>query len=171
MPFAPEYVTHVLNDNFEDAKALFLAPLMSIHYAHLVMLAAQDIVPRDDAHRIRVGLDSISQDEVRRAVYDGSSEDLFFYVECLLVAACGDEAAGRLHTARSRNDIDMTMYRMRQREFILALVSASADLRRSLLTLVDAHRDTIFAVHTHGQRAQPTTVAHYLLAVVEQLER
>ena len=53
--------------------------------------------------------------------YDGTCEDLFFYVEQLLIAACGEEIAGRLHTARSRNDIDMTMYRMRQREFILAL--------------------------------------------------
>ena len=79
--------------------------------------------------------------------------------------------AGRLHTARSRNDIDMTMYRMRQREFILGLLAATFELRRSLLDIVDRHRDTILAVHTHTQRAQPTTVAHYLLAVVEQLER
>ena len=85
--------------------------------------------------------------------------------------ACGDDVAGRLHTARSRNDIDMTMYRMRQREFILGLLAATFELRRSLLDLADRHRDTILAVHTHTQRAQPTTVAHYLLAVVEQLER
>ena len=171
MRFAPEYVTYVLNENFEDAKALFLAPLMSIHYAHLVMLAAQDIVPRDDAHRIREALDSVSQDEVKRVKYDGAYEDLFFYVERLIIDRCGDEAAGRLHTARSRNDIDMTMYRMRQRELILGLLGASFELRRSLVALADAHRDTIIAVHTHTQRAQPTTVAHYLLAMIEQLER
>src|SRR5882672_2612579 len=171
MKFAPEYVTYVLNENFEDAKELFLAPLMAIHYAHLAMLAAQGIVSAEDAHRIREALDSVSLDDVRRAKYDGSCEDLFFYVERLIVDACGEDAAGRLHTARSRNDIDMTMYRMRQREFILALIAATFELRRSLLDLVDRHRDTILAVHTHTQRAQPTTVAHYLLAVVEQLER
>jgi argininosuccinate lyase len=65
----------------------------------------------------------------------------------------------------------MTMYRMRQREFVLGLLAATFELRRSLLDLVDRHRDMILAVHTHTQRAQPTTVAHYLLAVVEQLER
>jgi argininosuccinate lyase len=65
----------------------------------------------------------------------------------------------------------MTMYRMRQREFILGLLTASFDLRRALLDIADRHRQTILAVHTHTQRAQPTTVAHYLLAVVEQLER
>jgi len=171
MRFAPEYVANVLNDNFEDAKALFLAPLMAIHYAHLVMLAKQGIVPSDEAHGIRVGLDAISQDGIRQVKYDGSSEDLFFYIEQLLVDALGADVAGRLHTARSRNDIDMTMYRMRQREFILGLVDGVFDLRRSLLALAGAHRQTIFAVHTHTQRAQPTTVAHYLLAAIEQLER
>jgi len=171
MKFAPEYVTFVLNENFEDAKALLLSPMMAINYAHLVMLAAQGIVSPSDAHALREALDGVSQDEIRDVKYDGTYEDLFFYVERLIVQACGEDVAGRLHTARSRNDIDMTMYRMRQREFVLGLLAATFELRRSLLDLVDRHRDTILAVHTHTQRAQPTTVAHYLLAVVEQLER
>jgi len=175
MAFAPEYVKYVLNENFEDAKELFLAPLMAIHYAHLVMLARQGIVSRADAHTLRAALDAVSQDDVRRATYDGTCEDLFFYVERLIASACGgpggDDVAGRLHTARSRNDIDMTMYRMRQRAWILDLFAASVELRRVLLGLAARHRETIFAVHTHTQRAQPTTVAHYLLAVIEQLER
>src|SRR5882724_9386876 len=135
------------------------------------MLADREIVSAGDAHALRQALDAVSQDDVRKLKFDGSCEDLFFYVERLIVDACGDEVAGRLHTARSRNDIDMTMYRMRQREFVLGLLGATFELRRSLLDLADAHRDTIFAVHTHTQRAQPTTVAHYLLAVIEQLER
>jgi argininosuccinate lyase len=171
MRFAPEYITYVLNENFEDAKALFLSPLMAIHYSHLVMLAERQIVPAADAHAIREALDQVSLAEVQRVTYDGTYEDLFFYVERLIVDACGEDVAGRLHTARSRNDIDMTMYRMRQREFVLGLLAATLDLRRSLLDLAERHRETVFAVHTHTQRAQPTTVAHYLLAVVEQLER
>ena len=171
MRFAPEYVTYVLNENFEDAKELFLSPLMAIHYAHLAMLAAQRIVSAEDAHALRVALDSVSQAEVRGATYDGTCEDLFFYVERLIESACGADAAGRLHTARSRNDIDMTMYRMRQRELILGLLTASCALRLVLLVVAGRHRDTVFAVHTHTQRAQPTTVAHYMLAVIEQLER
>jgi argininosuccinate lyase len=169
--FAPEYVAYVLNENFEDAKKLFVGPLLAIHRAHLVMLASQRIISPEKAHALRVGLDSISSGDLDAAKYDGTCEDLFFYVELLIVKACGDDAAGRLHTARSRNDIDMTMYRMRQREFILGLGGASFDLRRTLLELVSKHHETVFAVHTHTQRAQPTTVAHYLLAVIEQLER
>jgi len=171
MRFAPEYVTYVLNENFEDAKANFLSPLMALHYAHLVMLADRGIVSRDDAHAIRVALDSISEADVRTVKFDGTYEDLFFYIDRLIIAACGADVAGRLHTARSRNDIAMTTYRMRQRECLLDLIAATLELRRSLLGLVARHHDTVFAVHTHTQRAQPTTVAHYLLAVVEQVER
>jgi argininosuccinate lyase len=171
MKFAPEYVTYVLNENFEDAKTLLLSPLVAIHYAHLIMLAQQGIIGAADAHALRAGLDTISQDEVRCSTYDGSCEDLFFYLNRLIVAACGEEVAGRLHTARSRNDIDMTMYRMRQRELILGLVAATEELRGSLLDLAGRHTETVLAVHTHTQRAQPTTIAHYLLAMIEQLER
>jgi argininosuccinate lyase len=171
MRFAPDYVAHVLNENFEDAKTLFLSPLLSIHYAHLVMLVEQGIVSRDDARAIRTALDGISEDDVRRARYDGSCEDLFFYVERLIVQACGGDVAGRLHTARSRNDIDMTMYRMRQRGFVIDLIDATFELRAALADIAAAHRDAVFPAHTHTQPAQPTTVAHYLLGAIEQLER
>ena len=171
MRFAPEYVSHVLHENFEDAKTLFLSPLMAIHYAHLVMLADRGIIGADDARALRGALDSISLSDVRAVTYDGTYEDLFFYVEGLLQQACGDDVAGRLHTARSRNDIDMTMYRMRQREFIVALMAALQELRIALLEPADRHRATLFAAHTHTQPAQPSTIAHYLLGVIEQLER
>ncbi|MEQ1731636.1 MAG: lyase family protein, partial [Vicinamibacterales bacterium] len=171
MRFDPEYVAQVLNENFEDAKTLFLAPLIAIHYAHLAMLAERQIVSPADARTLRMALDGISVADIRAIRYDGTWEDLFFYVERLIVEACGEDVAGRLHTARSRNDIDMTMYRMRQREDVLALVAATNELRRGLLTLAAKHRSTVFAAHTHTQPAQPSTIAHYLLGVTEQLGR
>jgi argininosuccinate lyase len=171
MKFDPEYVTTVLNENFEDAKAQFITPLMAIHYAHLVMLTEQGIMPARDAATVRRALDGLSLSGVRAFVYDGTCEDLFFYMERLVVEAAGEEAAGRLHTARSRNDIDMTMYRMQQREMILALIDGAVSLRRVLVELADRHREDIYAAHTHTQPAQPSTIAHYLLAVIEQLER
>jgi argininosuccinate lyase len=167
----PEYVSHVLRENFEDAKTLFLSPLVAIHYAHLVMLRQQGIISAADAHTLREALDAIPLAEVKAATFDRACEDLFFYIERLLTQACGEDVAGRLRVARSRNDIDMTMYRMRQREFIAALSGAALDLRAALIELASRHRETIFAAHTHTQPAQPTTVAHYLLAIIEQLER
>ena len=171
MTFDAEYVRLVLEENFEDAKAQFLSPLMAIHYAHLVMLAEQKIVSREDAHTIRAALDTIDVDEVRNARYDGTYEDLFFYLDRQIASIAGEDAAGRLHTARSRNDIDMTMYRMRQREMLLTVAEGTLALRRVLLDLAARYRDAVFAAHTHTQPAQPSTIAHYVLAVVEQLER
>jgi len=169
--FSPEFIACVLNTNFEDAKTLFLAPLMRIHYAHLVMLAERGIIPLAHARAIRDGLDTISVADVRKTEYDGTCEDLFFFVDRLLARACGDEPAGRLHTARSRNDIDMTMYRMQQRTLILSLYDSALRLRDVLIKQADDHRQDVFAAHTHTQPAQPTTIGHYLQAVVEQLER
>jgi argininosuccinate lyase len=171
MKFSPEYVSLVLQENFEDAKKLFLSPLMAMHDAHLVMLADRGIVSAADARTLRAALDGISLDDVRRTVFDGTDEDLFCYVNRLLVAACGEEVAGRLHTARSRNDIDMVLYRMRQRELVLALLDATMKLRDALIEVAGRNLDTIFPAHTHTQPAQPSTIAHYLLAVIEQLER
>ena len=169
--FAPEYVDLVLNDIFEDAKRLFLVQLRAIDYAHLVMLTEQRIVSVEAARLIRTGLDRIDEDQVRTVAYDGTYEDLFFYLEQTLIDACGHEIAGRLHTARSRNDIDMTMYRMRLREALLETTAAVEELRASLIELAGRHVHTVYAAHTHTQPAQPSTVAHYLLAVIEQLGR
>ena len=171
MAFAREYVDCVLRENFDDAQAQFVSPLIQVHRAHLVMLAACGIVAPADARALRTALDSIAEDEVCSARFTGGCEDLFFYVERLIADACGDDVAGRLHTARSRNDIDVTMYRMRQREYILRLLAATHAVRRSLLDSAARHTETVFAAHTHTQPAQPTTVAHYFLAIVEQLER
>lgn len=171
MPFDPQYVSHVLRKNFVDAKALFLEPLLAIHRAHLVMLADRGLIARDDARAIAAALSAISVEDVRRMPFDCTCEDLFFLVDRLLADACGAEVAGRLQLARSRNDVDMTMYRMRLREWLGALIDAVLALRGTLIELADRHRGTLMAAHTHTQPAQPTTVAHYLLGAIEQLER
>ena len=88
------------------------------------------------------------------ASYDGTCEDLFFYVERLIAQACGDEVAGRLHTARSRNDIDMTMYRMRQRELILALAGGEPRAARVAARAGrPPPRDGLRRAHAHAARA------------------
>ena len=171
MTFALEYLRLVLDENFEDAKTLFIDPLLAIHAAHLVMLAERGIVTADDARAIRRALDAIDRDALTRVAYDGSCEDLFFYVNRLIAESCGPDVAGRLHTARSRNDIDMTMYRMLLRDWILSLLDAVIRMRGVLLDVAHDHTRSVFPAHTHGQPAQPTTLAHYVMAVVEMLER
>ena len=105
MRFAPEYVTIVLNENFEDAKELLLTPLMAIHYAHLVMLTECGIVSREDARVLRGALDGISLETVREVSYDGTYEDLFFFIERLVKNTAGEDVAGRLHPAGQAGEL------------------------------------------------------------------
>jgi argininosuccinate lyase len=171
MAFSPDYVRLVLAENFRDARTMWLGPLMSIHRAHLVMLAEQGIVTRDVARAIRDALQTLDVRALAQAPYDPIDEDLFFRVDRLLAEACGSAVAGQLHTARSRNDIDMTMYRLKLREHVCTIGEHVVRLRDRLIALASEHMQTIFPAQTHTQPAQPTTLAHYLAAVIEQLER
>ncbi|MEP7342470.1 MAG: argininosuccinate lyase [Acidobacteriota bacterium] len=168
---APIYAETVLAINFADAQKHFFQPLMHIHYAHAVMLTKQRILSREEAKTILTGLDKLDRARILRAKYDGSVEDLFFFVERELAKEIGEETAGKLHIARSRNDIDVAMYRMRLREEVLSLTGDLAALRAELIKLAQANLKTVMPAHTHTQPAQPTTLAHYLSAAIEFLSR
>jgi argininosuccinate lyase len=168
---APVYSACVLEHNFADAQRHFLEPLLLIHYAHALMLAERRSITREEARQILVALDRLDRARVLAAKYDGSVEDLYFFVERELIRSAGEEAAGRLHTARSRNDIDVTLYRMKLREELLEAARELDALRGVLIGLARRHLDTIMPAHTHTQPAQPTTLAHYLSAAIEFLGR
>jgi argininosuccinate lyase len=167
---APIYAETVLGPNFEDAKKHFLDALIEIHYAHTRMLAAQGILTASEERLLLEALNGLDLEEIARARYDGSCEDLFFFIEALLRRTCG-ELAGKMHTARSRNDIDITLFRMAQRRQLLGLAAAIAGLRAVLLRLAARNLETVMPAHTHTQPAQPTTLAHYLCAAIEFLGR
>jgi argininosuccinate lyase len=167
---APVYAATVLTQNFEDAKRYFLDSLIEIHYAHTRMLSNQGIVTKDEERALTAAIDGLDRAQIAKAVYDGSYEDLFFFVESLLEKAAG-EVAGKMHTARSRNDIAITLYRMTARKELLTLAAAVAELRCVLIDLAARNVETVMPAHTHTQPAQPTTLAHYLLGAIEFLER
>ena len=171
-PFpSPVYSETVLAANFEDAKKYFLDALLEIHAAHTLMLARQGIIPKAVASVLLEAISKLDRHMILAARYDGRSEDLFFYVQHLLTQSCGDDVAGRIHTARSRNDIDLTMYRMCLRREILRIAAETADARTTLLNVAESNLHTIMPAYTHTQPAQPTTLAHYLLAAIEFLGR
>jgi len=171
-PFpAPIYAETVLSHNFEDAKKYFLGALIEIHYAHTRMLAGCGLLTREEESKLLAALHSLDRDRIAAAHFDGSSEDLFFFIEGLLEESAGRELAGKMHTARSRNDIAVTLYRMTARREILGTLRVLAELRSVLLRFATEHVMTIMPAHTHTQPAQPTTLAHYLLAAIEFLAR
>jgi argininosuccinate lyase len=168
---APIYLDTVLGRNFEDAQKYFLEDLLEIKIAHTVMLAEAGVIPRPDAMKLVASLRAIDPTKVRAFKYDGSCEDLYFYLESLVVNECGEELGGKMRVARSRNDVDMTLYRMGLRRELLATLDAIAGLRGAALDLAAKHHHTVMPAHTHTQPAQPTTLAHYLLAAAEFLGR
>src|SRR6266702_6522598 len=168
---APIYRDTVLAQVFADAKQYFLDPLLEIEYAHTLMLARQGIMPEVEAAQCVRALDGLNVAEIRLKKYDGTFEDLFFYLEQKLAAACGEEVAGKMHTARSRNDIDLTMYRMILRGRLTQTLAATLQLRRRLVDLAWEHRGALMPAYTHNQPAQPTTLGHYLMAILECFER
>jgi argininosuccinate lyase len=135
------------------------------------MLARQAIVPVETARACIRGLDALNREELASLPYDGRSEDLFFFVEEALGKLCDNGAAGAMHTARSRNDIDITQYRMCLRADILTILGHLNTARAVLLDLARRHTETLMPAYTHTQPAQPITFGHYLLGVIEMMGR
>jgi argininosuccinate lyase len=160
-----------LEQIFADAKRYFLAPLLEIEAAHTLMLARQGIMPAAEAALCLRALEALDLDAIRNTPYDGTFEDLFFLVERQLAAACGPEVAGKMHTARSRNDIDLTMYRMVLRGRLASTLGSLLRVRERLVSLAWQHRASLMPAYTHNQPAQPTTLGHYLMAILECFER
>ncbi|GAA3749257.1 argininosuccinate lyase [Terriglobus aquaticus] len=168
---APVYRDTVLRQVFADAQRFFLPSLLEIDLAHVLMLAKQGILSEQQAAQCLQAILELDQSAIAAAEYDGSVEDLFFLIERKLAEALGPDLAGRIHTARSRNDLDLTMYRMVLRERLLQTLEANATLRTTLLRIASEHRASILPAYTHNQPAQPTTLGHFLMAYVEVLER
>lgn len=163
------YSEAVLARSFEHARIHFLDSLIEIHHAHTRMLAQCGIITPQECSALLGALNRLDLERIQSAPFDGSFEDLFYLVESLIEEHT--EIAGKMHTARSRNDIAITLYRMSARRQLLAVLEAVSESRRVLLHLVEQHTETVMPAHTHSQPAQPTTLAHYLLAACEFLAR
>ncbi|RMD92152.1 MAG: argininosuccinate lyase, partial [Alphaproteobacteria bacterium] len=139
--------------------------------AHAAMLAAQGIISDSDAQAIREGLLTIlSEIEAGEFPFSTALEDIHMNVEARLRELIG-EPAGRLHTARSRNDQVATDFRLWVREQIDALDEALVALMRALLAQAEAGADWVMPGFTHLQVAQPVTWGHHMMAYVEMFGR
>lgn len=139
--------------------------------AHVAMLAKQGIVSAEDAAAIDAGLDTVAADYAANGVpEDLSLEDIHMLTEAKLAASIGP-VAGRLHTARSRNDQVATDFRLWVRDAIDQVLAALTGLTHALLTRAEEHADAVMPGFTHLQSAQPVTLGHHLMAYVEMTAR
>ncbi|MEO1039867.1 MAG: argininosuccinate lyase [Pseudomonadota bacterium] len=139
--------------------------------AHAAMLAACGVISSEDEAQIRKGLQSILADIRAGTVkWSAALEDIHMNIEAELKRRIG-EPAGRLHTARSRNDQVATDFRLWLREACARAESQLGAYQRALVAQADAHADWVMPGFTHLQTAQPVSLGHHLLCWVEAAER
>jgi argininosuccinate lyase len=166
----PDAIMEEINASIDFDKALYRQDIAASK-AHADMLAKQDIIAADDAQSIAHGLDTIlSEIEAGKFNFQRALEDIHMNVEGRLGELIGP-AAGRLHTARSRNDQVATDFRLWMRDSLDALDAALAAFQQALAEKALQHADTVMPGLTHLQTAQPVTFGHHLLAYVEMAAR
>jgi argininosuccinate lyase len=161
------YVDHLLRPVFNDQRDYLFKHMFNIHRAHVVMLAEQSILDKKEAGVILQGVEAVSKTDYRTLQYDPQFEDLFFMMEHKISEVIGPDLAGKMHIARSRNDMGVAMYRLALREHILTLMESSLLLTKALLDQINEHAETVITAYTHTQPAQPTTFGHYLTAILD----
>lgn len=147
-------------------ERIFEADLL-VDRAHLAMLREQGLISVEVCSQIVAALDEIGA-AAETAL--GAGEDVHEAIEASILARVGPEG-GRMHTGRSRNDEVATCIRLALRAEMLDLMAEQLSFIRTLVRLADAHKETIIPGFTHTQHAQPTTLAHHLLAHADAAAR
>jgi len=137
-------------------KRIFEADLL-VDRAHLIMLKEQGLISSEECTKIIEALDSIKEEDL------GEGEDVHEAIEAIIISKVGS-LGGRMHTGRSRNDEVATCIRMTLRAQMLELMDELLSLISTLVELAEKSTETIIPGYTHTQHAQPTTLAHHLLA-------
>ena len=167
----PTYKDTVLAPLFEGVKTHYAVHMATINRAHLVMLVETGVLSSGDGKAIAAALGDIeAETDVDALSYTGEYEDYFFFVEAELRRRLSD-LGGALHTARSRNDMDHTLFKMALRTRAAALLEGVIGLSDALVAKAETEASTLIVAYTHGQPAQPTTFGHYLAAMIEVLNR
>ncbi len=151
----------VFTSSMEADKRIFDADI-EVDKAHVVMLGEQDIINSKDCKDILAALDKIKEEGI--STLDASYEDVHIALEAKLIEIVGEDTGGRMHSGRSRNDEVATCIRLSLRLELIGLMEEVEDLVSTLILIAQKHYETIMPGYTHTQHAQPTTLAHHLLA-------
>lgn len=165
------YVETLLKPVFYDQKEHLFEAMFHIHRAHTRMLSEQEIISDEDAETILAGVEQVEKEDKIHLEYDPAYEDLFFLVESRIGEIIGDELAGKMHIAKSRNDMGEAMYRIVLRDYLKETQKQLENLCQAILGQAELHVHSIMPAHTHTQPAQPTTFGHYLVAMYDNLKR
>lgn len=166
----PAEIMEEINASIDFDKRLFAQDIAGSK-AHCAMLAKTGIITAKDAKAITQGLDTIASEiEAGKFAFSRALEDIHMNIEARLAKLVGP-TAGRLHTARSRNDQVATDFRLYVRDVVDHMDELFAGLQKVLAEKALAHADTVMPGFTHLQTAQPVTFGHHLMAYVEMFAR
>ena len=166
----PDAIMEEINASIGFDKKLYAQDIRG-SIAHATMLAKQGIISGEDKDKIVEGLNTIlSEIEAGRFEFSRKLEDIHMNIEARLATLIGP-AAGRLHTARSRNDQVALDFRLWVKEELVKTDAALTDLITALLDKAEEHADTVMPGFTHLQTAQPVTFGHHCMAYVEMFGR
>ncbi|EKV32330.1 Argininosuccinate lyase [Caenispirillum salinarum AK4] len=166
----PSAIMEKINASIGFDKRFYRQDIMGSK-AHCTMLVRQGILSEDDGRAILDGLDQVLQEiEAGQFEFKAELEDIHMNVEARLAEIVG-EPAGRLHTARSRNDQVATDFRLWTRDAIDLIDQGLEGLQRALVAQAEAHAETVMPGFTHLQAAQPITFGHHMMAYVEMVGR
>lgn len=166
----PAAIMQRINASIDFDKRLYAQDIRGSK-AHCRMLVKQGILTQADGDAILGGLDRVlAEIEAGDFPFSMALEDIHMNVESRLAELIG-EAAGRLHTARSRNDQVATDFRLWVRDAVDGMEKALQDLQRALIGRAEEHAATVMPGFTHLQAAQPVTMGHHLMAYVEMIGR
>ena len=166
----PDAIMEEINASIDFDRRLYEEDIAGSK-AHAAMLAQQGIITADDAESIIAGLEEIRGEiQAGRFNFSREREDIHMNIEARLAELIGP-AAGRLHTARSRNDQVALDFRLHVKTAFLSLDRALTGFIEALLAKAEAHADTVMPGFTHLQVAQPVTFGHHCLAYVEMAAR
>ena len=140
--------------------------VVDINKAHVIMLLEENIIDKSTGIALLKALVSIGSSSL-----DESSEDIHMAIEEYVLKKTNEEVGGNLHIAKSRNDQIATAIRIHLRNKLLESMEKILILQKMLLEVAEKHVNTIFLQYTHLQPAQPVTYAHYLLSIINILER
>jgi argininosuccinate lyase len=166
----PAEIMRRINASIDIDKRLYAEDIAGSK-AHAAMLVAQHILSPEDGAAIAKGLEQIGAEiEGGSFAFSQDREDIHMNIEARLAELIGP-AAGRLHTARSRNDQVATDLRLWLRQAVDRLDAAMRALQEALIDKAEAHADWVMPGYTHLQIAQPVTLGHHMLAYVEMVGR
>ncbi|HOO73867.1 MAG TPA: lyase family protein [Tepiditoga sp.] len=167
--FSEIYKKNVLNETYVNGTTLFKKYLFLVQKAHLLMLKEEGIINPESAKEIKRGLDIIIENDDFPEEIPDNTEDFYLYIEKILKDIIGEKNSGALHTARSRNDMDMTFFKMYIRDNMISLMYMLNSTLNNILIRAKELRGKKIVLYTHGQPANISTFDHYLTAFAYDL--